>query len=215
MADGRPVRLRRTGCSTTRRPRLPRIRGRITTKLAERYSFHPALAMWHISNEYGPTAYNGRAPSHFRRWLQRKYGDLGSLNDAWTTRFWSVHRLGADRGPELPRTWMNPARRLDFKRFTSDALLECYIAERDIVRSFRDDIPVVTNFMRFYRNADYWKWAPEEDAVALDIYPDPLECDSHVSAAFQYDLFRSLKGGQPWLLMEQSAAPSPSGRSTS
>jgi beta-galactosidase len=100
---------------------------------------------------------------------------------------------------------MNPARRLDFKRFTSDALLECYLAERDIVRSFRDDIPVLTNFMRFYRHADYWRWAPEQDAVALDIYPDPAHSDSHVSAAFQYDLFRSLKAGRPWMLMEQAA----------
>ena len=45
--------------------------------------------------------------------------------------------------------------------------------ERDIVRSYRDDIPVLTNYMRFYKHADYWTWAAEEDAVALDIYPDP------------------------------------------
>ncbi|MEV4013743.1 beta-galactosidase [Nonomuraea angiospora] len=180
----------------------------ITTKLAERYSFHPALAMWHISNEYGPTAYNEAASANFRRWLQRRYGDLETLNEAWYTRFWSQRYTDWDQVevPHIPRTWMNPARRLDFKRFTSDALLECYIAERDIVRSFRDDIPVLTNFMRFFKHADYWKWAPEEDAVALDIYPNPADADSHVSAAFQYDLFRSLKGGQPWLLMEQAAS---------
>ncbi|MEV0234467.1 beta-galactosidase [Nonomuraea sp. NPDC050786] len=180
----------------------------ITTKLAERYSFHPALAMWHISNEYGPTAYNEAASANFRRWLQRRYGDLETLNEAWYTRFWSQHYTDWDQieVPHIPRTWMNPARRLDFKRFTSDALLECYIAERDIVRSFRDDIPVLTNFMRFFKHADYWKWAPEEDAVALDIYPNPADADSHVSAAFQFDLFRSLKGGQPWLLMEQAAS---------
>ncbi|RVX41779.1 beta-galactosidase [Nonomuraea polychroma] len=180
----------------------------ITTKLAERYSFHPALAMWHISNEYGPTAYNEAAAVNFRRWLRRKYGDLDALNEAWTTRFWGQIYTDWDQidVPHIPRTWMNPTRRLDFKRFTSDALLECYIAERDIVRSFRDDIPVMTNFMRFFRHADYWKWAPEEDAAALDIYPNPAEADSHVSAAFNYDLFRSLKGGQPWMLMEQSSS---------
>ncbi|MFC5827443.1 beta-galactosidase [Nonomuraea insulae] len=181
---------------------------RITTKLAERYSFHPALAMWHISNEYGPTSYGEAASVNFRRWLKRKYGDLDALNEAWTTRFWGQIYTDWDQidVPHIPRTWMNPTRRLDFKRFTSDALLECYIAERDIVRSFRDDIPVMTNFMRFFRHADYWKWAPEEDAAALDIYPNPADADSHVSAAFNYDLFRSLKGGQPWMLMEQSSS---------
>ncbi|MEU7882438.1 beta-galactosidase [Microbispora bryophytorum] len=50
----------------------------ITRRLAERYSFHPALAMWHISNEYGPTAYNAAASAGFRRWLKsqiRRPGD--------------------------------------------------------------------------------------------------------------------------------------------
>lgn len=180
----------------------------ITTKLAERYSFHPALAMWHISNEYGPTSFGEPASVAFRRWLQRRYGTLDRLNEAWTTRFWGQVYTDWEQidVPHIPRTWMNPTRRLDFKRFTSDALLECYIAERDIVRSFRDDLPVMTNFMRFYRHADYWKWAPEEDAAALDIYPNPADADSHVSAAFNYDLFRSLKGGRPWMLMEQSSS---------
>ncbi|MER5644158.1 beta-galactosidase [Streptosporangium sp. NPDC002524] len=180
----------------------------ITTRLAERYSSHPALAMWHIGNEYGPTAYNEASSAGFRRWLERRYGDLGTLNEAWTTRFWGQVYTGWDQieVPDVPRAWMNPGRILDFKRFTSDALLECYVAERDIVRSFRDDLPVLTNFMRFYRHADYWRWAPEEDAAALDIYPDPAQPDSHVPAAFQFDLFRSLKGGQPWLLMEQAAS---------
>ncbi|WP_432872269.1 beta-galactosidase [Microbispora rosea] len=180
----------------------------ITRRLAERYSFHPALAMWHISNEYGPTAYNEAASAGFRRWLRRRYGDLETLNEAWTTRFWGQVYTDWDQveAPAVPRTWMNPSRILDFKRFTSDALLECFVAERDIVRSFRDDIPIVTNFMRFYRHADYWRWAPEEDAAALDIYPDPADPDAHVSSAFQFDLFRSLKGGRPWLLMEQAAS---------
>jgi beta-galactosidase len=181
---------------------------RITRVLAERYSFHPALAMWHISNEYGPTAYNEQSSVHFRQWLQNRYGEIDALNDAWTTRFWGQRYTDWSQidVPEVPRSWSNPARRLDFKRFTSDALLVCFVAERDIVRSVRDDVPVVTNFMRFYRNADYWRWAPEEDAAALDIYPNPEHADSHVSAAFHFDLFRSLKGGRPWLLMEQAAS---------
>ncbi len=110
---------------------------RITRALAERYSRHPALAMWHISNEYGPVAYTPSSAAAFRAWLQRKYGDLDTLNDAWYTRFWSQRYTSWDQvcPPEMPRSWSNPARRLDFTRFTSDALLECYVAERDIVRA--------------------------------------------------------------------------------
>jgi beta-galactosidase len=179
----------------------------IARSLAERYSRHPALAMWHISNEYGPTAYNEQSSVAFRAWLRRRYGSLDALNDAWYTRFWSQTYTDWNQVdvPAVPRSWMNPARQLDFKRFVSDALLECFVAERDIVRSYRDDIPIVTNFMRFYRNADYWTWAAQEDAVALDIYPNPGEADSWVAAAFNFDLMRSLKG-QPWILMEQAAS---------
>ncbi|MFI6706605.1 beta-galactosidase [Nonomuraea sp. NPDC050478] len=208
MADGEPFGF---GSRLHYDPSSPIYRqyaAAITTKLAERYSYHPALAMWHISNEYGPTAYNSASSVAFREWLRRRYRDLDALNEAWTTRFWGQVYTSWEQieVPNIPRSWSNPARRLDFKRFTSDALLECFVAERDIVRSFRDDIPIMTNFMRFYRHADYWRWAPEEDAVALDIYPDPADPTSHISAAFQYDLFRSLKGGQPWMLMEQAAS---------
>ncbi len=180
---------------------------RITRALAERYSRHPGLAMWHIGNEYGPAAYTPSSAEAFRAWLRRKYGDLDTLNDAWYTRFWGQRYASWDQvgPPELPRSWSNPARRLDFIRFTSDALLECFTAERDIVRSYRDDIPVLTNFMRFYKRADYWRWAREEDAVALDIYPDPGRDDSHVAAALNFDLMRSLRG-EPWILMEQAAS---------
>ena len=180
---------------------------RITHALAERYSHHPALAMWHISNEYGPVAYTPSSAAAFRTWLERKYGDLDTLNDAWYTRFWSQRYTSWDQvcPPEMPRSWANPARRLDFTRFTSDALLECYRAERDIVRAYRDDIPVVTNYMRFYKRADYWRWAREQDAVALDIYPDPGQEDSRIAAALNFDLMRSLRG-EPWLLMEQAAS---------
>ena len=181
---------------------------RITRVIAERYGAHPALAMWHIGNEYGTTAYNEAASLRFRVWLQERYGSLDRLNDAWTTRFWGQHYSDWSQidVPGPPHGWSNPARRLDFKRFTSDVLLECFMAERDIIRSLTPDIPIVTNFMRFYGNADYWRWAEEEDVVALDIYPNPAEPGSHVAAAFNFDLMRSLRRGQPWLLMEQATS---------
>lgn len=51
---------------------------------------------------------------------------------------------------------------------------------------------------------DYWKWAEHEDLVSDDAYPDPADPRAHVNAALNYDLMRSLKGGKPWLLLEQA-----------
>ena len=105
-------------------PRLTSAR----SALARRYSNHPALAMWHISNEYGPTAYTPQSAIAFRDWLRRRYRDLSALNDAWYTRFWGQRYTDWEQidPPAVPRTWSNPARRLDFQRFVSDALLECF-----------------------------------------------------------------------------------------
>lgn len=177
-------------------------------KMGERYAQHPALCMWHVNNEYGPVSYGPHADRAFREWLQRKYTDLAGLNQAWSTDVWG--QVYSDwsqvNAPAQPRTWSNPSRRLDYHRFTSDSMLEHYKAERDILRRHTPDLPIVTNFMRFYKNNDYWAWAAEEDAAALDIYPDPREADAHVAAALNFDLMRSLRNGQPWLVMEQATA---------
>ncbi|MDR7160582.1 beta-galactosidase [Arthrobacter sp. BE255] len=177
-------------------------------KMGERYANHPALCMWHVNNEYGPVSYGPHADRAFREWLQSKYSSLDELNQAWSTDVWGqVYSDWAQvNAPAQPRTWSNPSRRLDYHRFTSDSMLEHYKAERDILRRHTPDLPVVTNFMRFYKNNDYWAWAAEEDAAALDIYPDPREADAHVAAALNFDLMRSLKKGQPWLVMEQATA---------
>ncbi|MFK0009826.1 beta-galactosidase [Paenarthrobacter sp. NPDC090520] len=178
----------------------------LTEKMGERYAQHPALRMWHVGNEYGPTSYGPWAEKAFRTWLQRKYASLDELNQAWSTTVWGQHYTDWNqvRVPAQPRTWSNPSRRLDFHRFTSDSMLEHFKAERDILRRHTPDLPIVTNFMRFYKTNDYWAWAAEEDAAALDIYPDPREEDAHVSAALNFDLMRSLRHGQPWMVMEQA-----------
>jgi beta-galactosidase len=177
-------------------------------KMGGHYAGHPALCMWHVNNEYGPVSYGPHADRAFREWLQRKYSSLAELNRAWSTDVWG--QVYSDwsqvNAPAQPRTWSNPSRRLDYHRFTSDSMLEHYKAERDILRRHTPDLPIVTNFMRFYKNNDYWAWAAEEDAVALDIYPDPREEDAHVAAALNFDLMRSLRKGQPWLVMEQATA---------
>ncbi|CAM5577846.1 Beta-galactosidase OS=Streptomyces tendae OX=1932 GN=GUR47_38010 PE=3 SV=1 [Streptomyces tendae] len=147
----------------------------ITEALAARYGAHPALTLWHINNEYCTYDYGDEAATLFRRWLQDRYGTLDALNTAWGTAFWSQ---GYGDGPKVapPRHahyLKNPAQVLDFRRFTSDMLLECFTAERDIVRRHTPHIPVTTNFMPLWSGQDAWRWAEEEDVVSVDLYPDP------------------------------------------
>ncbi|MFD4646766.1 beta-galactosidase [Streptomyces sp. NPDC058441] len=181
----------------------------ITEDLAIRYGHHPALRMWHINNEYCTFDYGDEAARAFRDWLRTKYGTLDALNDAWGTAFWSQHvETWADVIPPRRAQYLhNPAQVLDFRRFTSDALLECYTAERDIVRRHSPDrIPVTTNFMPFWIGQDAWAWAEREDVVSVDVYPDPRDPLGGQYNAMIADMTRSQAHG-PWMVMEQAAGP--------
>ncbi|MFJ9373856.1 beta-galactosidase [Streptomyces sp. NPDC101455] len=180
----------------------------ITEALAARYAGHPALTMWHINNEYCTFDYGDEAAVAFRRWLRTKYGTLDALNSAWGTAFWSQ---GYDTWdgvlpPRHAHYLNNPTHVLDFRRFTSDMLLECYTAERDIVRRHTPHLPVTTNFMPLWVGQDGWRWSEEEDVVSVDLYPDPRDPLGAQSAALVQDLTRSQARG-PWMLMEQAAGP--------
>lgn len=184
---------------------------RLVRAIAERYGEHPALALWHINNEYGchvAHCYCDESAAAFRRWLRAKYVDIADLNAAWGTAFWSQTYSNFDEilPPRATPAGGNPAQLLDFDRFSSDELLACFLAEKQILREVTPDVPVTTNFMGLFRGADYWRWAPHVDVVADDLYPDPADPDAARTAAMARDLMRSLGGGRPWLLMEQSTS---------
>lgn len=48
---------------------------------------------------------------------------------------------------------------LDYNRFNSDSILECYRLEYEAVKKYTPDIPVTTNLMGAYKVLDYQKWA--------------------------------------------------------
>lgn len=184
----------------------------ITERLAERYANHPAVVLWHVHNEYGAPISEDYGPHSvlaFRTWLEEKYVTLDALNEAWGTRFWG-QTYGEWDEIDVPRTSatvVNQTSRLDFARFTSDALLACFTAERDAIKRHAPHLPVTTNFMATNcPSIDYWKWAREVDVVANDHYLVAERRDNHVLLAMDADLTRSLAGGAPWMLMEHSTS---------
>lgn len=190
-------------------PRYREAAGELAGQLARRYAGHPALAMWHVGNEYGchvPACYCDQSAAAFRQWLRQRYAGLDTLNDSWSTAFWS-QRYGdwAEIGP--PRqapAFPNPAQQLDFARFSSGELLACYQTEREVLRRHTPDVPVTTNLLSLWKPVDFFAWAPWLDVIAHDSYPDPADPDTVADAAFTYDLMRSLGQGRPWVLMEQA-----------
>ncbi len=183
----------------------------INTHLAERYKDHPALLVWHISNEYSGDCHCELCQEAFRKWLRRKYADsLDKLNQAWWTAFWS-HTYTDWRQIESPGPLGEGSingLNLDWKRFITDQTIDFFKAEIAPLRELTPDVPVTTNLMGVNQCLNYWKFAKQLDVVALDSYPrwhghqEDWKLASQV--AFAHDLYRSMKDGQPFMLMEST-----------
>jgi beta-galactosidase len=180
---------------------------RIAGELARRYASHPALAMWHVHNEYGTRCWCDHAAAAFRSWLRDRYGGLDELNDAWGTAFWSQHYSAWEQilPPRSTQYLPNPAHDLDFRRFWSDELLAAYVEQRDLLRRCSPGVPVTTNFIGpDHLVLDMASWSREVDVVAIDHYLSTTGPGGHADIAFCADWARCAGGGAPWLLMEQA-----------
>ncbi|MEV1315146.1 beta-galactosidase [Micromonospora arborensis] len=180
--------------------------------VAGRYAEHPAVVMWHVSNELGchnAHCYCDVSAAAFRGWLRERYGDLDRLNDAWGTAFWS-QRYGDWAEINPPRTvtaFANPTQQLDFLRFSSDELRAQLRAEREVLKTLVRQ-PITTNFMigMGVKQMDYQSWADDVDLVSNDHYLTAADTQAHLGLSLAADHTRGVAGGDPWLLMEHSTS---------
>jgi beta-galactosidase len=191
-------------------PVFRRLSAELARRVAQRYAANPSVVAWHVGNEYGGACYCDVCAAGFRDWLRAQYSTLDNLNTAWYTTFWSHIFTDWDeieppsaltehwRGPDYTAF---PGMTLDYLRFTSDAMLANFCAEKAAIRE-SSDAPVTTNFMGMYRPIDYHRWAPHLDFASWDNYPP--DDTSAARMAFTHDLMRGLKDGQPFWLMEQT-----------
>nr|WP_209847348.1 beta-galactosidase [Paenibacillus sediminis] len=182
--------------------------GQMNQQLAARYAKHPAVRLWHISNEYGGECHCDLCQEAFRSWLQRKYVTLDHLNEQWWTTFWS-HTYTDWSQIESPAPHGENATHgmnLDWKRFVTDQTLDFMQHEIAAVKSSNPDIPVTTNFMYYFDGLNYFKFKDAVDIVSWDNYPTwhkRADLDIAIDTAMYHDMMRSIKR-QPFLLMESS-----------
>ena len=182
----------------------------LAKKLAERYGERECVIGWHICNEYGGECYCENCEKQFRVWLKKKYGTIEEVNKAWDTSFWGHTFYDWDEIvlPNMLSEHFEPDRTtfqgisLDYRRFNSEGMLKCYQAEAAAIRSVVPDAKITTNLMGFYKPLDYQMWAKSMDFISWDNYP--ANEDPYSRIAMNHDLMRGIKGGQPFVLMEQT-----------
>ncbi|GKU24523.1 beta-galactosidase [Clostridium folliculivorans] len=186
---------------------------KLTRKLAERYKNHPGLLLWHIGNEYGNYCYCDHCEEEFRIWLKKRYGTIENLNKAWNMSFWghTVYEFDEIVVPSgISEMWKDNGRdrsnfqgiSLDYHRFMSEAIFNCYLEEYKIIKEITPDLCVTTNLMGTFKPLDYFKWAEKMDVISWDNYPQLI--DPMYVTALRHDLMRGLKDGKPFMLMEQT-----------
>jgi beta-galactosidase len=182
----------------------------INTKLAERYSKHPGVLMWHISNELGGDCHCELCQKAFRNWLKDKYKTIENLNHTWWSTYWShtYNDWSQIESPAPQGERMVHAMNLDWRRFVTDQTIDFLKKEVEPLRAANAELPVTTNLMELFDGLNYWKLKDVIDIVSWDNYPmwhgeeDNSALATKVSMI--HDIKRSLKGGKPFMLMEST-----------
>lgn len=191
-------------------PTYRKYAARLAGKLAEHYKNYDNIVGWHISNEFGGECYCENCEKAFREWLKEKYETIDAVNRSFNTAFWGHTFYDFDE-IVLPNylsehfgnaQTMFQGISLDYKRFMSGSMLECFKLEYDSIKKEIPDARITTNLMWFYKELDYKEWAKYMDFVSWDCYPSPS--DPPATVALCHDLMRGLKNQDSFVLMEQT-----------
>ncbi len=231
-ADGRPRRFggRRHYCYSSPAYREETVR--ICEAVASRYGDHPGVVGWQTDNEHGNHAtvlsYAPHCVPAFQGWLERRYGTIDRLNEAWGTVFWSQeYRSFADVEPPYRQVGRaNMAHVLDYRRFSSDQVVAYDRLQAEILRRRSPGRWITHNFIGHFWDFDHFALSEHLDFPSVNNYPvlmtdrrPAFANDSRVRLArvghpdcgpFNFDVTRA-QGPNRWWIMEAMSGPADAG----
>jgi beta-galactosidase len=181
----------------------------INARLAERYKNHPALAVWHISNEYSGECHCPLCQENFRNYLKKRFGNLDALNEAWWNSFWShTYTDWSQVESPSPLGEVNVhGLNLEWRRFNTEQIVDFYLNETAPLKKITPNVPCTTNLMSGASGVDNYRLAQVLDVDAWDSYPEwtgtEKDIETGVLFSFYHDMNRSVKG-KPFMMMESS-----------
>lgn len=189
---------------------------RMVTAMAEHFKDNPYVVGWQIDNELGNSHEDlcmcDSCRNAFDQWLEKKYGTIEALNEAWGTVFWSqtYDNFGQIPAPLKTPTAHNPSLLLNWKRFCSDLVADFQRMQVEIIKRIAPHQQVTHNLMGFYDKTDYFEMSKDLDFAANDQYPTgyyfdaPGQGPAEVAACM--DFIRSVKQKNFWMMELESGA---------
>ncbi|AXL50492.1 beta-galactosidase [Paraburkholderia caffeinilytica] len=195
-------------------PSLRRYTQIIVEKLTRHYGRNPHVIGWQTDNEMiGNDSHSDAANSDFRLWVQRKYGDLDTLNREWGTVVWSGEYSDWSQitTPLGGSPYLNPSYLLDYHRFCSDSVADFNRFQARLIRENCSGQFITHNLWGYPVVNDYYDLFDSMDFASVDYYPSTdLANDSKARVyhgALTLDLTRGIKQKNFWVMEQLSGTP--------
>ena len=183
-------------------PRYRQFCGAIAEQMARRFGHNPDVIGWQIDNEYGDVSWDEVTRHDFQQWLRAKYKTLQSLNDHWTTEYWSESYSDWTQIP-LATPGNNPGLMLEFRHFVTETYKSYQHDQVAPIRANADPRQFITsNFMGWYDSFNHYVLTEELDLASWDDYVGRGHLNVFDNAT-RHDLTRGFKRKNFWVMETQ------------
>jgi beta-galactosidase len=177
---------------------------RIVKGLGEHFGPNPQVIGWQFDNEYRTVCYCDTCRGAFQAYLTEVFENLDSLNEHWTTRYWSQTYTAWDQ-ISIPKAGHNPGLMLAFQQFVTHSYRKFQKIQIDELRPhLPDGVWVTHNFMKWHPTYDHYELSADLDLASWDWYVGSGHNDYTESGA-AHDLVRGFKRRNFWVMETQPA----------
>jgi len=193
----------------TNHPEFRKRAAMITEAIASKLGQLPGLVGWQLDNEFKAhvaACHCSGCLGLWQKWLEKRYGTIEALNEAWGTAIWSQWYERFDQVPHPgPTPFLHNASMQTAHRLFSMACVTDFAAEQAaIIRRF-SSAPITHNSSIAFA-IDNEQLFSRLDFASFDTY---ASAENYAAYLINCDLFRNYKPGRGYWLMETS--PSYSG----
>ncbi len=177
---------------------------RIVEAMVRELGGHPAVHSWQIDNEMSGFDYGGETREAFHAWLEKRYGDVGTLNRTWGLDFWSQAYDRFDQVPlctaalgsiEMPERH-HPSLLIAIARFQNEAWTDFIREQAEVIRA-GSDRPITTNMTGAIGAMDWFAHFRVLDRSGASMYAD---LNYYHYNFLRFDRLRAEKPHPYWLL---------------